>query len=158
MGLRFIDTFSWNQRIVRSSSSFGIAMFFTLRESRGYRISCVVKGSRQPTTASSLTPQICCILEFSNVRAIQGAGNCYRQIELLYPKITIIVKPLTRSHVCLRLFRVFENGQAAFPVPVLLSGVCGKLQAKEPGVFGSLTYCVENCWQDITSKDKGGQI
>ena len=45
-----------------------ITGLFTLRESRGYRISCVVKGLRQLTTASPLTPWIFSTLDFCNVR------------------------------------------------------------------------------------------
>ena len=43
-------------------------MFSTLRESRGHHISFVVKGSRYVTTASPLTPRVCSILDFCNVR------------------------------------------------------------------------------------------
>ena len=48
-------------------------MFFTLRESRGYRISFVVKGSQYVTTASPLTPRICSILDFCSNRVRQKA-------------------------------------------------------------------------------------
>jgi hypothetical protein len=44
-------------------------MFFTLRESRGYRISFVVKGSRYFSTASPFPSRSCSILDFCNVGA-----------------------------------------------------------------------------------------
>ena len=53
---------------VNSSKALKIAVSFTLRESRGHRISFVVKGSQQTTTVSFLTPLICSTLDFCNVR------------------------------------------------------------------------------------------
>jgi len=56
------------------SGTMIFAELFTLRESRGCRISFVVKDSQYVTTASPLAPQICNILDLCNIR-VKIKGN-----------------------------------------------------------------------------------
>jgi hypothetical protein len=66
-----IREYFWKPPNVNSKIINVICQVFSpsrLLEAGGYHISFVVKGSRYVTTASPLTPRICGILDFCNVR------------------------------------------------------------------------------------------
>jgi hypothetical protein len=60
------------KRGLQESDEF--VMFLAPWESRGYRISFVIEGSRYVTTASPSKPWICGILDFCSVRVKENQG------------------------------------------------------------------------------------